>query len=310
MTVALAAPRSLPNGKPISALGFGCASMWAKPAFDASLANAILERAADDGLNHFDTSPSYGNGVGEERLAAFLSGRATDRFVLSTKVGTNLVDGKIVRGFDIALIEHSFDASMRRLKLHHVDILYLHGPTIADLDEPIFAFFARLKSSGRISYSGVNSFDAPVLDRCVASPIDAVMLQYNIGDMSLASQMKALHAAGKIVLSGTALARSVFDLKTFIPRDAASLWYLLRALKDGPGPVLAGQRLARRLALVEGSPHATAVRFVTGQEEITSNLFGTTKLEHVTANVAASRRPLSSAECAMLSIGAHSTRTH
>ncbi len=64
--------KALPNGKPVSALGFGCSSIWAKPSFSEQAARTILEVAVESGINHFDTSPSYGSGEGERRLADFL----------------------------------------------------------------------------------------------------------------------------------------------------------------------------------------------------------------------------------------------
>lgn len=291
--------RALPNGKPISALGFGVSSLMAKVNFNADRAQELLETAAARGINHFDTSPSYGVGHGETRLARFLADRDPARLVISTKVGSNLIGDRVVRGFDRDTIARSFDASMRRLGVAHVDILYLHGPTEADLADPVFRFFNEQKAAGRITYAGVNSFTPAVLDRCVASPIDAVMLQYNAGDFSQAAQMRALHAAGKIVISGTALARATYDWRAFVPRDWSRAWYLARMLRHDPLFLVKGRRLGARLSRV-GPPHATAVRFVTAQPEITSNLFGTTNPAHVAANAAAGHTPLDPADHARL----------
>ena len=62
--------RSLPDGKRISALGFGCSSLWARPRFAEEDAAAILDTLWTEEVNHFDTGPSYGNGLGERRLGA------------------------------------------------------------------------------------------------------------------------------------------------------------------------------------------------------------------------------------------------
>lgn len=284
--------RRLPCGKPISALGFGCSSVWAKPAFSGHKAREVLDAAEEAGINHFDTSPSYGEGLAEQRLGEWLKGRDPQALVLSTKVGSNLVDGKIVRGFDLDLIRRTFDSSMARLGLDRVDILYLHGPSVADLDDGIFRFFDDLKSAGRITYSGVNSFDGPVLEKCAATPIDAVMLQYNVADFRLAPEMARLHAAGKIVISGTALARAQFDLRTFMPRSFKSAWYLARMMRSNRAFAAEGRRLSQRLAKAGRDPYETAIQFVTAQPEILSNLFGSTSVEHVKANALAARNPI------------------
>src|SRR5690606_21169633 len=179
--------RTLPNGKPISSLGFGCSSVWASPSFDESRSQELLAALVEEGVNHFDTSPSYG--VAERRLGRFLRGKDGSSLVVSTKVGTNLVGGRIVRSFDPAIMEASFHDSLRRLGRDHVDILYLHGPSIADFNDDVFAFLADLKARGFASYVGANTFDPATLDAVADTPIDAVMLQYNVGDFRNAEQI-------------------------------------------------------------------------------------------------------------------------
>lgn len=292
--------RRLPNGKQISALGFGCSSLWSRPAFPEDEAQNILRTAVAGGINHFDTSPSYGPAHAERRLGLFLKGADLGDFAISTKVGTNFLDGRIVRGFSTDMISRSFDESLQRLGVPHVDILYLHGPNPADLTEEVFEFFSRLKAQGRITYSGVNSFDAGVLESIPGSPIDAVMLQYNVGDLSAASLIDRLHDAGKIVISGTAMARAKFALSTFFPRDRGSAWYLLRMLRHDPLFWWEGTRLARRLKRTGKTPAEAAIQFVTGHPHILSNLFGTSRAEHVVENVRAGHGALAETELASL----------
>ena len=292
--------RRLPNGKSISALGFGVSSLMAKPSFDADRAHAVLDAALAGGINHFDTSPSYGFGNGELRLARMLANHDPATLVVSTKVGSNRVDSRIERGFTLDLVRRSFDASLARLGRDHVDILYLHGPEEQDLNDGVFRFFEDQKAAGRITYSGVNSFDARVLDRRAASPVDSVMLQYNVGDFRSAGSMARLNDAGKIVISGTALARAVYDWRTFVPRDLGSFWYLLRMARSDPAFLFAGRRLARRLDAIGPDRHATAIGFVVGEPGIVSNLFGTASPAHAAANARAGHVPLGAAARAML----------
>lgn len=284
--------RSLPNGKLISALGFGCSSIWASADFGDAESHALLEALLAGGVNHFDTAPSYGAGEGERRLGAFLTGRDLSQFVISTKVGSNLIDGIVERGFSPDLMEASLTQSLRRLGVNHVDILYLHGPAIADLNDTVFDFFDRLKRAGVITYSGVNSFDCAVLERVAESPIDAAMIQYNVGDFRNLPQMRALSAEGKIVMSGTAMARSKYDLTSFFPSSRKRLWYLLRLLRTEPTALWTGWRLARRMARAGQPLHETAVQFVTGQPLVLSSLFGTSSVSHARANVRAGKGAL------------------
>ena len=290
------APRRLPDGKPISALGFGCSSAWAKPEFPAVRAIDMLERAVTEGINHFDTAPSYADG--EVRLGAFLKGRDLSTLVVSTKVGTEHGDHR--RSFDPARMRVSVAGSLGRLGVPTVDILYLHGPQASDLNPATFNFFEGLKAEGLIRYSGVNSFDPAVVAACLDTPIDAVMLQYSVADRRFDRLIERLADAGKIVIAGTILAQGVFDLRTFVPRDRKSLWYLLRALKNDPLFVVKGRRLARRLARTGLGAHEAAVRFAVSNPRITSNLFGTGNPTNLVANAKAGRRLLSEEQVRML----------
>jgi aryl-alcohol dehydrogenase-like predicted oxidoreductase len=292
--------RRLPNGKQISALGFGCSSIWAKASYPDAEAARMLETALAEGINHLDTSPSYGEGIGERRLADFLKGRDVSKLIVSTKVGTNLLDGQIVRGFNPEMMQASFDASMKRLGLDHVDILYLHGPAVGDLNDETFRFFERLKAQGRITWSGVNSFDNDVLDALVPTPIDAVMLQYNATDLSATGQIDALDAAGKIVISGTALGRVKYRLSAFIPRNRATLWYLARMLRHEPGFMFRARRLERDLTATGKPATEAAIQFVTAHPKIVSNLFGTSRVAHLTENARAGHGVLDEAHWRLL----------
>ncbi len=288
--------RRLPNGKEITALGFGCSSIWAREAYGDQRALSLLSALAEEGLNHLDTAPSYGDGVGESRLGMFMNGRDLSRFVISTKVGTNLINGSKVRGFKKQLIESSFEASLRRLGLDHVDILYLHGPSIEDLNDDVFLFFEEQKSKGRITYSGANTFDSATLEAIADTPIDAVMLQFNVGDFRNASQIDLLHDAGKIVISGTAMARAKFSTTAFLPKDKVALWYLLRMLRNEPLGLISGANLARRLRSTGKSPTEAAIQFATGHPKILSNLFGTSNIDHARANARAGHGSLTAAQ--------------
>ncbi|QUT05672.1 aldo/keto reductase [Sphingobium phenoxybenzoativorans] len=288
--------RKLPNGRNISALGFGCSSLWAKPDYDEKRAQDVLEACYSNGINHFDTSPSYGVGTGERRLSEFVARVGRDNLIISTKVGSNLIDGKVIRGFDRALMERSFHDSLKRLGLERVDILYLHGPDKPDLTDELYRFFDDLKTKGLIDYSGMESIDAGIFEKMDKTPLDTAMIHYNISNYTTEQTIKRLTDAGKIIVSATVFAQSKFDLRTFIPRDRGSLWYLLRMTKNDPLFWIKGPLLARRLRKFDRSPHQVAAGFVTGHPGITSGLFGTSSADHASANARAGHQPLTTKE--------------
>lgn len=98
--------------------------------------------AWDAGLRYFDTAPLYGHGLSEQRIGRALAGRPRGEFLISTKVGRCLQPcapgdegGGIYMGvpplkvvFDYTRdgVLRSFEASLSRLGLDRVDILYVH----------------------------------------------------------------------------------------------------------------------------------------------------------------------------------------
>jgi D-threo-aldose 1-dehydrogenase len=288
--------RKLPDGRMISSVSFGCSSIWAKPSFDCHLARQIVEAAVEGGINYFDSGPSYGAGEGERRLGQFLARRSLDDLLISTKVGTYVNgQGRAWRSFRLADMEKSFDESLLRLGVERVDILYLHGPKISDLNEEVLNFLEKQKRRGRVVWSGVNSFNVEVLSHCAQLPIDAVMLQYNVVDQTASEVMELLHGKGKIIISGTAMARAIYSPRVFLPTSWERVWYLLRALKSDPMFLVKGAQLRKRLRLVGDDGARAAIRYVVGNPFVHSATFGTSRIENMIANIEAGRRPMSAA---------------
>jgi D-threo-aldose 1-dehydrogenase len=127
----------------VAGLGFGTApigNLYAEVGEDE--ARDALERALGLGVRYFDTAPFYGHGLAERRLGRALAGVRRDGFAVSTKVGRRIEpdsaqraqvnDGFAVHGsravFDYSRdgVLRSFEASLERLGLGHVDLLFLH----------------------------------------------------------------------------------------------------------------------------------------------------------------------------------------
>src|ERR1700754_4446987 len=84
--------RRLPNGTPLTELGFGAAqlgNLYRETTEDE--AEQAVAAAWDGGIRYFDTAPHYGLGLSERRLGRALRDRPRDEYVLSTKVGRLLV---------------------------------------------------------------------------------------------------------------------------------------------------------------------------------------------------------------------------
>jgi len=171
-----------------SLLTFGCGAvgglMTAGTAADQDRAVAW---ARDNGINHFDTAPSYGNTASETNLGRAL-GRNRDGIFISTKVGVAEAD----LGNLAAVIRDSLEASLSRLKQDHVDIFQLHnvldapsdrGNLTADqvLNEVVPAF-AKLRDEGKTRYLGFTAKGGTdALHRLVESGcFDSAQIFYNL----------------------------------------------------------------------------------------------------------------------------------
>lgn len=280
--------RHLPDGTRISAFGLGCSSFWAKPSFPEDEAIALVLRAYALGINYFDTGPSYAAGGAERRLGLAIRQLDRSRLVISTKAGTYVdASGKQYRSFDPARIRANLQESLNRLGVAHADILYLHGPGLDDISVKVIDCFSDLKSAGLIRYSGVNSFDRAVLRRVADTPIDVIMPQYNIFDIGCHQEIEALRRCGKTIISGTALGQGIVNLRSLLPTNKKSLWYLLRAFKNDPLFPLTRFRARRRILALARPPLEAALLFLLKTPSITCSVFGTTSIEHLEANLAA-----------------------
>ena len=125
---------------------------------------AILDAAVEAGVNFIDTANQYGGhlGVGttESLLGEWLAqDRARrDRLVLATKVHEPMSDDINDRGLSARHIQMACDASLKRLKVDHIDLYQMHHiDRSAPMDE-IWQAMDRLRAQGKITYVGSSNF--------------------------------------------------------------------------------------------------------------------------------------------------------
>ena len=124
---------------------------------------AILRRAFDSGLTHFDLANNYGPpyGSAEENLGKvmkldFASHR--DELMISSKAGWDMWPGPYGIGGSRKYLIASLDQSLKRMGLDYVDIFYTHRP---DFDTPIeetIGALAQIVRQGKALYVGISSY--------------------------------------------------------------------------------------------------------------------------------------------------------
>jgi aryl-alcohol dehydrogenase-like predicted oxidoreductase len=185
------------------------------------------------------------------------------------------------------LFRRSVEESVARLGIRQIDILYLHGPVLEDLSTEVIDCLYGLKDRGLIRLTGVNTFDRVVLRRVAKVPIDIVMPQYSIFDVTCLNEITSLQMAGKTVISATALGQGIIDFRDLFPTSKKSLWYLLRALKNDPLFPLTRFGARRRMAALGCPPLEAALLFLLETPAIISAVFGTTSISHLEQNAEA-----------------------
>jgi len=154
----------------------------------------LLNGALDLGINYFDTAPQYGHGIAEIRVGRVLQ-KAKTPFVIETKVGRVLehVEGvepekwfpdaprDIVPIYDYTKegIKRSFDESLERLGLSHIDIVLMHDAEnhIPEAINNAFPVLADLKRQGLIKAIGLGmNYVEPALEIMRGTDLDIALI--------------------------------------------------------------------------------------------------------------------------------------
>ncbi len=160
---------------------------------DEPAAGAILDRAAEGGIDFLDTSDAYPlggdlstRGITEEIVGRWLAGQR-DRFIVATKcfapTGPAPFDGGNSRKHIMSAVE----ASLRRLRTDYIDLYQLHGyDRSTPIDETLGAL-DDLVHQGKVRYTGCSNFLTYQLVRAVGrsetlglARFDSVQPRYNL----------------------------------------------------------------------------------------------------------------------------------
>ncbi|MFE2415717.1 aldo/keto reductase [Streptomyces hokutonensis] len=217
------------SGVEVGGLGLGAAPLGNLfTEVDDEQAYRAVNTAWQQGIRYFDTAPHYGIGLSERRLGAALRDRPRAEYTISTKVGRRLEPVETVTGDDLANgfavpatsrrvwdftadgIRRTLDASLERLGLDRVDIVYLHDPD--DHAEQAFhegyPALEKLRAEGVVGAIGAGMNQAGMLTRFIQdTDVDVVLCagRYTLLDQSALSELlPSAVARGKSVVVGGA----------------------------------------------------------------------------------------------------------
>ncbi len=268
---------------------------------------AIVRRAFDLGVTHFDLANNYGPppGSAERNFGRILAddfASHRDEIVVSTKAGYDMAPGPYGEWGSRKTLLSSLDQSLGRLGLDYVDIFYSHRP---DPDTPIeetMGALATAVTSGRALYAGISNY-SPEQTRQAAAALAEHRIPLLIHQPSYSMFNRHVEdgllevldevGAGSIVFSplaqglltdryldGTIPSGSRAATSHFLPPEKLSETYLERARALNDIALNRGQSLAQM-----------ALTWVLRHPQVTSALIGASSVEQLEQNVGALEAP-------------------
>lgn len=166
----------------VSAIGLGCMNLshayGTPPAEDA--AAALLARALDQGITHFDTAALYGFGRNETLVGRVLKPHRRKIF-LASKCGMTGVSGRRVIDGRPQTLRRTCEESLQRLQTEVIDLYYLHRRDKQVPIEDSVGALADLVRAGKVRMIGLSEVSAATLRRAHAvHPIAALQSEYSL----------------------------------------------------------------------------------------------------------------------------------
>jgi aryl-alcohol dehydrogenase-like predicted oxidoreductase len=135
---------------------------------EADNAAACVHRALDLGINLIDTANVYGRGAAETVLGETLAGVPRDRYVLATKLFGDMGGGD--KGLSRAQVFKQIDASLKRLKVDHVDLYQCHRYDPETPLEETLEALGEIVRQGKARYIGFSEWSPQNIQDALAIP--------------------------------------------------------------------------------------------------------------------------------------------
>jgi L-galactose dehydrogenase len=236
-----------------------------------------VDAAIDAGINFFDVSPYYGLTLAEERLGQTLDGKR-QKVVLATKCGRYGVEEF---DFSAKRIRHEVEASLRRLRTDHVDLLQAHDIEFASFDLIIheaIPTMRELQTEGKARYIGITGYPVSLLKRAAEQvQVDSILsyCRYNLMNTDMDAELMPFAEDREIGLINA----SPLMMGVLTDRGAPAWHPGSEGLKD------AGRRAAVAAARHGANISALALQFAIARPTVASTLVGMATADQVKENL-------------------------
>src|SRR5712675_2645037 len=259
-------------------LGFGAMritgeGIWGPPK-DRRSALAVLRRAVELGINFIDTADSYGPYISEELIAEALFPYPAG-LVIATKGGWNRSGpNQWTHDASPAHLQKAVEGSLKRLRLDRIDVYQLHIPDPVVSFEASVETLAQLRNEGKIRLVALSNVTQEHIERArKIVPIVSVQNRYSFAD------------------------REWDYVVDYCERNAIAFipWFPLGAGK------VAGDILERIARAHQATPMQIAIAWLLRRSPLMLPIPGTSSIEHLEENVAATSLRLTDEEYQKLS---------
>jgi L-glyceraldehyde 3-phosphate reductase len=264
---------------------------------------AMLRKAFDLGITHFDLANNYGPppGSAEEMFGKMMKtdfAPYRDEMVISTKAGYQMWGGPYGEWGSKKYLVASLDQSLKRMGLDYVDVFYSHRPDPNTPLEETMGALDQIVRQGKALYVGISSYDAvqtaeavkilndlgtPLLihqpsysmfNRWIEDGLQDVLSENGVGSIAFCPLEQGL-LTNKYI-SGIPSDSRAAKANTYLDKDRVTDQVLNRIRQLNELAVERGQNLAQM-----------ALAWVLREGRVTSALIGASKVSQIKENVAA-----------------------
>jgi aryl-alcohol dehydrogenase-like predicted oxidoreductase len=302
------------SGLQVSALGLGCMglSYHRSSTLDRGEAITLIREAVDLGVTFFDTAQVYGPFTNEQLVGDALA-PVRDQVVIATKFGEVDADGQPARSSRPGLIRQTTDASLARLGVETIDLLYQHRVDPGVPPEEVAGTVGDLITEGKVRHFGLSEASAQTIRRAHAvQPVTAVQSEYSLwwrrpeDEVLPACEQLGIgfvpySPLGRGFLAGSIDEHTVFDSsdnRTTLPRFTAQARKANQALVDRLRGI--GERAGV-------TPAQLALAWLLARAPWIVPIPGTTKLHRLQENLRAAAMELTSDDLAEIGRAASET---
>ena len=205
----------------VSPVGLGCMNVSHAygPPPSHEQAVAVLHKALDLGIDHFDTAALYGFGANEQLVGPFLKPHR-DKLVLASKCGLRGENGVRTIGGRPEKLREDIENSLRRLETDVIDLYYLHRYDKVTPIEDSVGELGRMVEEGKVRAIGLSETSAETIRKAHSvHTIAAVQSEYSLWSRN--AEIAVLDTCAELDIAFVAFSPLARGFLTSVDQDPA-----------------------------------------------------------------------------------------